>query len=224
MKKAFKIAATAVFCVYVTAGLAAVVRNAVKVSAIERADPIGRTLTPNEVAFARGIFGDTLDYARIRLHKAPAKGDGAITAGDHIYMELPRLQAPDLTAEGNSNFARRRLAHELTHVWQKQKLTPDEFAALEWRSMPGKAMYALFHSTGVYDYRGTTGNFRELNQEQQAAMASDYAEAQLISDSPRCNPRFREGPDVVCDGANAQVALLAPRLKPALPLPGFPKL
>jgi hypothetical protein len=82
----------------------------------------GRALTPNEVKLAQEVFGDAIDYSKVRVHKGRSiwkhfLDAPALAVGNHIlfdrggyvddFYEAPLLQA--------INFI-----HEMTHVWQYQ--------------------------------------------------------------------------------------------------------
>ena len=84
----------------------------------------GRPLSPGEIALARPIFGEAIDYGRVRLHRRkwwPLHPRRAIMAPDgdiwfHPAGDLWRddFAAADLALQG-------LLIHELTHVWQAQR-------------------------------------------------------------------------------------------------------
>jgi hypothetical protein len=87
--------------------------------------PMGsaRPLTPGEVALARSIFGDAIDYGRVRIVRGkwwPLQPRGIVmapTGNIHFHPADPRW---------SEDFAEERLAlqglfiHEMTHVWQAQ--------------------------------------------------------------------------------------------------------
>ena len=87
-------------------------------------DPASRPLTLGEIELARSVFGDAIDYARVRMVRRrwwpfqPRNVAMAPTGSIHFH---PRS---DLWSE---DFARENLMkqgifiHELTHVWQSQK-------------------------------------------------------------------------------------------------------
>ena len=85
--------------------------------------PQSRSLTEGEVALARSMFGDAIDYRRVRLIRGkwwPLQHRGIVmapTGNIHFHPDDPRLvedfsKAP-LELQG-------LLIHELTHVWQAQ--------------------------------------------------------------------------------------------------------
>lgn len=82
-----------------------------------------RPLTTGEVELARTIFGDSVDYARVRLVRRrwwPFQPKGIVmapTGNIHFHPDSPLW---------SEDFSRERLAlqglfiHEMTHVWQAQ--------------------------------------------------------------------------------------------------------
>lgn len=82
-----------------------------------------RSLTSGEISLARSIFGDAIDYARVRLVRGkwwPFHPPGAAMAPmSHIYFHPKR-------GGWSGDFAREPLGrqaffiHEMTHVWQAQ--------------------------------------------------------------------------------------------------------
>jgi len=122
-----------------------------------------RPLSKDEITWAKSIFGNTLDYNRIRLdHFAiigPAWFKIAYVSGFHINC-WKRI-SPAI------------LMHELCHVWQYQQV------GLVY--IP-RALWAQFTSEG-YDYGGpqriweslqSGGFLDEFNYEQQAEIVADY--------------------------------------------------
>jgi hypothetical protein len=83
-----------------------------------------RSLTPGEVALARRMFGDAIDYSRVELVRGkwwPLQPRGVVmapTGNIHFHPDDPSWsedfgQAP-LSLQG-------LFVHEMTHVWQTQK-------------------------------------------------------------------------------------------------------
>src|SRR5437764_4420479 len=84
---------------------------------------ISRSLTSGEIALARSIFNDAIDYSRVRLIRGkwwPFHPPGAAMAPmGHIYFHPNRGGwSEDFAAEplGRQGF----FIHEMTHVWQAQ--------------------------------------------------------------------------------------------------------
>lgn len=79
-----------------------------------------RELTPGELAAARAVFGDAIDWDRVRLHARPfmpfqPKGVAMCPVGAvHFHAADCR---PDFSARWRDMAW---LIHELTHVWQHQ--------------------------------------------------------------------------------------------------------
>ena len=116
---------------------------------------LSRLLTPGEIALARPIFGDAIDYARVRLHRRkwwPLHPRRAVMAPDgdlwfHPDGDLWRddFAAADLALQG-------LLIHELTHVWQAQRggrwflpLARHPFCRYAFTLTPGRP----FHRYGI---------------------------------------------------------------------------
>lgn len=83
-----------------------------------------RSLTPGEIALARSVFGDSIDYSQVRLIKGkwwPFQPRSAAMApmGDIWFHPEAGGWSNDFSREP----LRRQgfFIHELTHVWQAQK-------------------------------------------------------------------------------------------------------
>lgn len=114
-----------------------------------------RPLTEGETALARSMFGDAIDYARVRIIRGkwwPFQHKGIVmapTGNIHFHPSDPRWsddfsKAP-LDLQG-------LLIHELTHVWQTQKrgrfylpLMRHPFCRYSYDLTPGRAfdLYGL---------------------------------------------------------------------------------
>ena len=83
-----------------------------------------RFLTPGETALARSVFGDAIDYARVRLVRRkwfPFQPRGTVMAptGNLHFHPHSDLWSEDFAAEP---LHRQGLfIHEMTHVWQAQR-------------------------------------------------------------------------------------------------------
>ena len=80
-----------------------------------------RRLTEKEIACARQVFGEAIDYQRVKIYRGIPllpRLKVAVAPNGHIYF--PRdLCPPDFT-EAEPHF-QVWLIHELTHVWQSQQ-------------------------------------------------------------------------------------------------------
>ena len=84
----------------------------------------GRPLTPSEVALARSVFGDAINYAPVRLHNrkwAFFQPRHTVMAPDGHMWFHPKGQSycDDFCAQGLD--AQGLFIHEMTHVWQRQQ-------------------------------------------------------------------------------------------------------
>ncbi len=82
-----------------------------------------RSLTPGETALARSVFGDAIDYARVRLVRRkwfPFQPRGTVMAptGNLHFHPHGDLWSDDFAAE--PLYRQGLFMHEMTHVWQAQ--------------------------------------------------------------------------------------------------------
>jgi hypothetical protein len=83
-----------------------------------------RSLTPGEIALARSVFGDAIDYAPVTIRRAKwfpfQPRETAMAPCGHIHFHpRSRLWSDDFAAERLGLQA--LFLHELTHVWQAQQ-------------------------------------------------------------------------------------------------------
>jgi hypothetical protein len=109
---------------------------------------LGRSLTPGEIALARSIFGEAIDYSRVRLFKAkwwPFHPRNAAMApmGNIWFHPDGGVWSDDFSKDalGRQGF----FIHEMTHVWQAQKggrfylpLMRHPFCRYSYELKPGK--------------------------------------------------------------------------------------
>ena len=82
-----------------------------------------RPLTPGEIELARSMFGDAIDYGRVRLVRRkwwPFQPKGIVmapTGNIHFHPDSP-LWSEDFSKERLS--LQGLFIHEMTHVWQAQ--------------------------------------------------------------------------------------------------------
>jgi hypothetical protein len=118
-----------------------------------------RSLTPGEIALARSVFGEAIDYSKVRLILGkwwPLHPRNAAMApmGDIWFHPVAGGWSDDFSCEplGRQAF----FIHEMTHVWQSQR--------------GGKFYLPLMrHPFCRYSYQLTPGKpFRRYGIEQQA--------------------------------------------------------
>lgn len=121
-----------------------------------------RPLTPAEMDTARGIFGETLDYSRIRVDERAWLGP---RQGRFCYVSFNTVNSWGSMPPG-------LLIHELVHVWQYQR----------WGSVYIPLALSAQYSAGGYNYGGLKALMRArdlglgltaFNPEQQADILSD---------------------------------------------------
>ncbi|QSQ24881.1 hypothetical protein JY651_08060 [Pyxidicoccus parkwayensis] len=119
-------------------------------------EPVGRKLADSELAALRSVYGDALDYSRIRIKEGNAglltMSGRPFTLGDTIY--IPRKHLP-LTEE--------LLVHESAHVWQHQNGGTDYMS---------ESLVGQYLGDG-YDYAKALREgmpWAEMNPEQQAEL------------------------------------------------------
>lgn len=139
-----------------------------------------RHLTEGEVALAREAFGDRLAYSKIRfvdgaagnpVAKAAFKnGNTAITLRRTIHFSPERF-LPDFST--GKPAAKGLFIHELSHVWQYDRLGTLWFLCkygVQFARVRGQAWR-------MYEYAQGGTAFRGAMLEAQAEMAGNYAEA-----------------------------------------------
>jgi hypothetical protein len=80
-----------------------------------------RSLTAGEIRIATLVFGDSIDYARVKVHRGaylPLSGNSAMTPNGEMYFPKTVFQN-DFTAQ-RSGTLQIWFIHEMVHVWQFQ--------------------------------------------------------------------------------------------------------
>jgi len=117
-----------------------------------------RALTAGEVDIGRGVFGDGIDWARVRVLQAPALPFGAMVPfGKTIVFGRWRAARDFARASpGEQGW----FVHELAHVWQASRKTLLAVAKLD---ALGKKAYVVKPRAGA--------KLRDYNIEAQAEIA-----------------------------------------------------
>lgn len=122
-----------------------------------------RPLTKNEIAMARPIFGNQIDYRRITVAKTA--NQRSMTANGRLSMSAQQY-SNDYGLEAN-RYLRKIFMHELTHVWQGQKRIPTSGGWL------GLALSGNYDKSYGYNINAVA-SFGRLNIEQQGNVVMDY--------------------------------------------------
>ncbi|MCF7522154.1 type IV secretion protein Rhs [Neisseria sp. ZJ106] len=135
-----------------------------------------RYLTPSEIACAKKVFSDGLDYRKIRIYRGiPGlpHSRNAVSPNGHIYF--PRNHFPPDFACADVAY-QMWLIHELTHVWQYQKGFRTWWAGLLLMAVGG-----YFRSRAYrYPPLSEITCFSDLNMEQQADFLAHYYAARYL--------------------------------------------
>jgi hypothetical protein len=134
---------------------------------------LARPLTPGETAMARRLFGDAIDYPRVRIYRRPYLWFGlqprncAMSPNGHIYFGAACCR-DDFSCEPNQ--LKRWFMHEMVHVWQHQLGYP-----VKWR---GALRIGL-----SYRYELTPEKkLAHFNMEAQGDLLADYFALQALGD------------------------------------------
>ena len=137
-----------------------------------------RRLTEKEIACARQVFGEAIDYQRVKIYRGiPLLPylKVAVAPNGHIYF--PRdLCPPDFT-EAEPHF-QVWLIHELTHVWQSQQGFRPWLGGLLLALRGGYYRKRCYHYPAVAE--GHLPDFGALNMEQQAEVVAHYFAAEHL--------------------------------------------
>lgn len=147
-----------------------------------------RGLTEGEIALAREAFGDRLAYGQIRFVDGAAgnpvakaafrNGNTAITLRRAIHFN-PAYFLDDFSTAKPA--ARGLFTHELTHVWQYDRLGTAWFLG----KYGVQFCRAGFKAWKMYEYEQGATAFLGAKLEAQAEMAGNYAEAKAEGDAAK---------------------------------------
>lgn len=142
-------------------------------SAVEPApDPLvmqrGRGLTPGEIALLTPIFGNAIDYARVKIYGKK----WAFFQGDNVAMSPNgKVYFPSNSGYYRADFSRASASmqalfvHEMTHVWQHQ-----QGVNVKWKGF----LLHVLSGSNPYEYSLDTGRpLSSYNIEQQASIVED---------------------------------------------------
>lgn len=138
-----------------------------------------RPLRAFEEAFARQVFGNSLDFTKIRITNMLGIGSRGFTMptlDDHILLNIGTSDAmftsPTTATSASYPMPGQLLIHELVHAWQIQHAT-----ALQG-FVPGWICEGLIEQEGVgrnaYTYGPPTATWGSMHNEAQAHLVDDW--------------------------------------------------
>ncbi len=129
-----------------------------------------RSLTEGEIKLAQSLFGDSIDYAAVKIHdgrRVPFQpNNSGMTPNGEIYMS--GCYSDDYTQKGVPSHA--FFLHEMTHVWQYQNKILHPILEATLLQLKHKFNYASAYSFSL----DTKKDLTDYNMEQQAAIIEDY--------------------------------------------------
>lgn len=133
-----------------------------------------RPLTKGEIALAKTVFGDSIDYATVRLHDKRIlppliqKKHQAVAKGNDV--SFPRdAYAPDFAKEADP-LKQSVFIHELTHVWQHQ----NKVVSTSREALKETLKHKFNYSKCYLHCLSPVKDIVDYGFEQQAAIVQDY--------------------------------------------------
>jgi hypothetical protein len=151
-------------------GLAGLVAGIVGIDTAVRES---RGLDENERKQAFRVFGNSLDYDKVRIAEDPIMSVGgyARTPGNTIYFPPGTTKNKD--SPGLIGWYYPYLIHEMTHTWQTQHGVSTMRKTLT--ALRGHKAYVYNGPEGLKKAAQDGGHFLDFNTEQQASICGDYA-------------------------------------------------
>jgi hypothetical protein len=169
------------------------------VSAIQTAlglEPAGRGLTDAETADLKKVYGNSMDYSKIRIKEGNIGLNNFLaphTIGNTIY--LPKNSYKDQGTE--------LLVHEAAHSWQYQNGGTDYIGESVWNQAKGAISGGSRNEAYDFGKAIKAGkSWTELNPEQQAHLI-DQAYAERLFDDPNAKFILTDGTDITQYARNA---------------------
>lgn len=133
-----------------------------------------RRLTEGEIALAKSVFGDSVDYGAVWLHDKRILPPGlqhrhqAVANGNHV--SFPRTAySPDFGTETDAK-KQSVFIHEMTHVWQHQ----NKVCNTAWEAAKETLKHKFNYSKAYLHRLDPKKDLTSYGFEQQAAIVQDY--------------------------------------------------
>jgi Domain of unknown function (DUF4157) len=159
----------------VGSGLLGIAGLAAGIVGIDTALRQSRGLDEIERKEAFRVFGNSLDYDKVRVAEDPivSVGGYARTPGNTIYF--PRGTTKDKDSPERRGWYYPFLIHEMTHTWQTQHGVSTMRKVLT--ALRGHSAYNYDGPEGLKKAAAQGAHFVDFNTEQQASICGDYARA-----------------------------------------------
>jgi len=122
-----------------------------------------RPLTSHELTIAKSIFGDSINYKRVRMDTKAYFGP---KKGKFAYVSFYTINSWGVLSD-------KTFIHEMTHIWQYEKMGAKYIphALLAQRTIEG---YDYGGIDGINHYLGNGKQLKDFNLEQQGDIVADY--------------------------------------------------
>ena len=143
---------------------------------------MGRSLTVSEIALAKQLFKNSIDYNKVKIHHEKAAffqpSNSGMTPNGQIYIDGNVIADYGMSP---SNDEKAFFLHEITHVWQKQNAILNPII-----SAIGNSLLHFGDYNKAYFYTlDPKWDLLEYRMEQQAQIIEDYARIVLFGVNPR---------------------------------------
>jgi hypothetical protein len=157
-------------------GLVGLAAMAASIVGIDTATRESRGLDDIERSAAFRVFGNSLDYDKVRVAEDPIMSIGgyARTPGNTIYFPRGTTKDKDASPERQAWYYP-FLIHEMTHTWQTQHGVSTMRKVLT--ALRGHSAYNYAGPEGLRKAASEGAHFVDFNTEQQASICGDYAKA-----------------------------------------------
>jgi hypothetical protein len=155
------------------------------VQTVTHLEEVGRSLNDGELAELRKVFGNTIDYSKVRIKEGDAGifdlNDRPFTPGNTIYMKM----------DASNPAWTQTLVHEMSHVWQYQNGNANYLSG----SLLAQATQGETAAYRWADGAAEGKSWSQLGPEQQATLV-EAAYVQGFFDDPAHAPVVFEGRDL----------------------------
>jgi hypothetical protein len=138
-----------------------------------------RHLTSGEIAMARTVFGDKINYNAVVIRHLPdfIKAKGIAPFGDIYVQQNDQVDLYSADYSKDTKEKKKFFIHEMTHVWQHQSgRSVVAEALMQYVVQGGNYQRAYTFPRETADESKLNIDFNKLNLEQQAVLLANYYE------------------------------------------------